>query len=189
MSGLLIGSLITLFTLNNFPWVKLFSINILKACFTVFLALMGGFVALCQVKANVISSARIKWIEEFKIDIAEYSATTHSVIFNYNEYIDAEDKDRRKFYHQKYMEDVNQSVSLKSKIIMNLNRKEPYYEKIYQIITRIEALTEYVNLKDIADEKNYHIIEKEFNDLNFVTHQVMKLEWEKAKRMFCGIGY
>lgn len=182
--GMLIGSMATLFVLNNFPWFKLFSITILKAFFTVFLALMGGVIALYQVKANVISSARIKWIEEFKKDVSEYTATTHAVIFSYIEYIDAEDTDRKKAYHKKYMEEVTKSVAIRNRILMNLNRKEQYYERIYQIINKIEELTEYKNLEFIADEKNYNIIEKEFNNLSTVTNQVMKQEWEKAKKLF-----
>ena len=183
-TGIVIGIVITLLLVNNFPWVKLFSVNVLKACFTIFLALLGGIIALYQVKANVISTARIKWIEEFKTDIAEFSATIHSGIFTYNEYIAAEDKVRRKQYHQKYMEDVNQSVAIRNKIIMNLDRTEPLYEKVYQIMEKIESLTEYENLEYIGNDKNYHIIEKEFNNLNAATHQVMKVEWKKAKKLF-----
>jgi hypothetical protein len=46
--GFLIGVIGTLLILNHFPWYKLISLNVLKAAFAVFLALLGGLVALYQ---------------------------------------------------------------------------------------------------------------------------------------------
>ena len=82
------------------------------------------------------------------------------------------------------MEDVHKTVAIRGKIVMNLNRTEPHYEEIFQIISKIEKLTLHSNLEHIGKEENYHEVETEFENLNFATHEVMKFEWDKAKKMF-----
>jgi hypothetical protein len=183
-TGLLIGVIGSCLILNDFPWSTLFSITIIKAGFAIFLALSGGLIALYQVKANVISSARIKWIEDFKTNIAEYSSTTNSSIFNFREYADKRNGDARRTYHQQYMNDVQKIMSIKGKILMNLNRNENSYEKIYQIVNRIEVLTAHDNLDSICQLDNYLELESQFDLLNIATNEAMKFEWEKAKKMF-----
>lgn len=188
MKKILIGILIGIVLTNIFSifleWSILISPTILKAGFAVFLALIGGLIALYQVKANVISSARIKWIEDFKSNVAQYSSITNSSIFHFREFDDPQNGDSRRQYHQQYMDDVQKAMSIKGKIFMNLNRNEPNYEKIYQIVNDIENLTSHVNLKEICKVENYSKLELKFDELNVATHQAMKAEWEKAKKMF-----
>lgn len=182
IAGLLIGFLFGI-VIKNISSV-IFSPTVLKAAFAVFLALIGGLIALYQVKANVISSARIKWIEDFKTNIAEYSSTTNSLIFNFREFDDPKNGDARRVYHQQYMDGVQKAMSIKGKIFINLNRDEAPYEKIYQIINKIETLTLHSNLRNICKDENYYLLEIEFDALNVATFEAMKIEWEKAKKMF-----
>jgi hypothetical protein len=182
--GLLIGTICTYFILKKFPSVTFFSPTVLKAGFAVFLALIGGLIALFQVKANVISTARIKWIEEFKTNIAEYSAISNEMIFSYREHNESKDKDRANLYYQKYMECIHKSMIVRGKIYMNLNLKKPLYKEISEIVKRIEVLNDHKNLEFICKEENYPKISSEFDTLNLVTHQAMKVEWDKSKKMF-----
>src|SRR5215217_7805039 len=128
-TGLFIGIIGPFLIFNDLPWSTLFSSTVLKAGFAVFLAVVGGLIALYQVKANVISSARIKWIEDFKTNVAEYSSTTYSVIFYFREYDDVKNGETRRTYHQQYMDAVYKAMSIRGKIIINLNLKEAPYEK------------------------------------------------------------
>ncbi|MES2544736.1 MAG: hypothetical protein V4548_07615 [Bacteroidota bacterium] len=181
--GLLVGIIGTCLLLNLIPWSIFFTPTVLKAGFAVFLALIGGLIALFQVKANVISTARIKWIEEFKINIAEYASVSNEIIFSYREHSHSKDKDIADLYYQKYMECVHKSMTIKGKIYMNLNLKEHLYTEINKIIQRIEILTDHTNLEFISEEENYHKISDEFDNLNSITHKAMKVEWDKSKKM------
>ncbi len=181
--GFLIGVIGTLLILNHFPWYKLISLNVLKAAFAVFLALLGGLVALFQVKANVISEARIKWVEEFKKNIADYISTTNSMIFNFREFEDLKNGDHRRDYHTKYMDLSHKTQSLYAQIEMNLNRNEQLYEDIYQILNRIETLTSIDNLGSVSELENYEILHNEFSNLTKATQKAMKVEWDKSKKL------
>ncbi|MCG9791026.1 hypothetical protein [Flavobacterium algicola] len=181
--GIFIGLTASFLILNRIPWSEFFSITVLKAGFTVFLALIGGLIALYQVKANVISSARIKWIEEFKTNIAEYTSMTNEVIFSFREHFESKDLDHRSLYHQKYMDVSHKVAIVRGKIYLNLNLDEKPYKSICNIMTNIEKLTLHTNLENICQEENYDEISDLFNDLNSATFKAMKIEWEKSKKL------
>jgi hypothetical protein len=58
------------------------------------------------------------------------------------------------------------------------------YKEIIEIVKRIEVLNDHKNLEFICKEENYPKISSEFDTLNLVTHQAMKVEWDKSKKMF-----
>lgn len=181
--GLIVGILgvLLLSFLNH--WSTFFSLSVLKAMFAVFLALLGGLVALLQVKANVISEARIKWVEEFKRNVAEYISSVNELVFHFKNYETTEDSIIRREYYDKYSQTIHKVQTLVKQIEMNLNRSEPLYEEIFQVLSRIENLIVHNNLSQIGELKNYPLLHKEFSNLTSATQKAMKVEWNKSKKL------
>lgn len=97
------GVLTSFLILYHITWRELISPEILKVGFATFLALLAGLIALYQVKANVISSARIKWIEEFKTNVSEFIAFSNECLFAYDLHA-KKGEDNETEYFNKYYE-------------------------------------------------------------------------------------
>lgn len=181
--GLLIGIIFTLLLLNNVPWQVVFSQTIMKAVFTLFLALLAGSIALYQVKANVISTARIKWIEEFKNNIAEYLVAVNETIFSFKQYFEAPETDPLSSqYFEKYFVADHKAQAYRIKIKLNLNTKEELYTKISDQMFTIETLKG--ELINSYDEEKYSILSASYTEMADLTYDALKIEWKKSKDMF-----
>jgi hypothetical protein len=177
--GFLLGILTSFLILYHINWKELISPQILKVGFATFLALLAGLIALYQVKANVISSARIKWIEEFKTNVSEFISSTNESLFAYDLHIKGE-KDEKEYYNKAYIA-LNKSHVLENKIRLNLNLAEPLHVSIEKHLDQIKEIMNNDELK-VAEKEN--LVAEEFHYLANFTSKMIKLEWEKSKKMF-----
>jgi hypothetical protein len=177
--GFLLGILTSFLILYYINWKELISPQILKVGFATFLALLAGLIALYQVKANVISSARIKWIEEFKTNVSEFISSTNESLFAYDLHIKGE-KDEKEYYNKAYIA-LNKSHVLENKIRLNLNLAEPLHVSIEKHLDQIKEIMNNDELK-VAEKEN--LVAEEFHYLANFTSKMIKLEWEKSKKMF-----
>jgi len=180
--GFLLGVLTTLLIFHQIPWEKLFTTKVLQLGFATFLALLAGLIALYQVKANVISSARIKWIEEFKTNISEYIASFNEAVFAAQIHLRSPDKDEMEYYN-KYFNAINKNHILENKIRLNLNLKEKIYQDIDKDLNDIKDILDTQGISNIKDEVEEQVLLK-FNSLAENTSKALKFEWDKSKKMF-----
>lgn len=179
--GFLLGIITSFLILNHFNWYLIFSPTVMKLAFTTFLALLAGLIALYQVKANVISSARIKWIEDFKNNVAEYIASTNEALFAFELHHRSEDKNETQFYDKCYSA-MNKAHIIENKIRLNLNMTEKLHISIDSDLDKIKKLIENKGGKlTKQDEDQINLL---FLSLAENTSRSLKIEWEKSKKMF-----
>ena len=160
--------------------------ELLKNAATISIALIAGFIALIQVKSNVVSSARIKWIEQLKSLISEFYVVSIDVIYNYREYdeyekrgLESEEKIKREHF-KKYEKDHSTYNKVSNKIKMYLNLKENDHEVLENLI---EAIDSKLDPKFISEESQSSIAEI-LEQITPVAKKIFKTEWDKSKRIF-----
>lgn len=174
------GVLTSFLILYHITWRELISPEILKVGFATFLALLAGLIALYQVKANVISSARIKWIEEFKTNVSEFIAFSNECLFAYDLHA-KKGEDNETEYFNKYYEATVKAHIFENKIRINLNLNEVLHNAIDEDLDRIKEIMMH-ETKGLKEKEE--LVSQEFNRLATHTSQMIKLEWEKSKKMF-----
>jgi len=179
--GFLLGIFTSLLILNQFNWEVIFSPEIFKVFFATFLALLAGLIALYQVKANVISSARIKWIEEFKTNVCEYIGTLNEAMFAISIYSKGSPNEME--YYNKYFVAINRSHVHENKIRLNLNLKEDAYKLIDIDLDEIKDILLDKGIGKLDENDEQQILLK-FHSLAEHTNSVLKSEWDKSKKMF-----
>lgn len=159
-----------------------------SAGITVLLALLAAFVALQQVKSNVISSSRIKWIEEFKNDISEYTTAVRQLIHNYGLHIkyrnENEDPKIKNYkYYDEYIKYHYKASIHESNLRMNLNLDEQKYKEIKITLNKITVCIDDLDPKLDIDE-HYRETALLLNQLRHQSQIALKIEWEKSQKMF-----
>lgn len=177
--GFILGILTSFLILYHVNWRDLISIQVLKVAFTTFLALLAGLIALYQVKANVISNARIKWIDEFKTNVSEFISSTNESLYAYDLYLKG-DKAEKEYFIMAYIA-TNKSHVLENKIRLNLNLEEHLHVSIG---TQLDNVKKIMNNQKLKVEEKEDLVAQEFHHLVNFTSKMIKLEWEKSKKMF-----
>lgn len=177
--GFLLGVLTSFLILYHVNWGDLISLQILKVAFTTFLALLAGLIALYQVKANVISNARIKWIDEFKTNVSEFISSTNESLYAYDLHLKV-DKAEKEYFIMAYIA-TNKSHVFENKIRLNLNLQEPLHVSIG---TQLDNVKKIMNNQKLKVEEKEDLVAQEFHHLASFTSKMIKLEWEKSKKMF-----
>lgn len=161
-----------------------------SASLTIILALLAAFVALHQVKSNVISTSRIRWIEEFKKTISEYDNSVLQMIFNYGMYRKYLMKtDDKKIKHEKYYDEYVKFHYLiythEANISLNLNLEEKMYRDInFAILAVRNEINRIDKENDIDTDQLYRGTTLLLRDLRKVSQLALKKEWKKSKNMF-----
>lgn len=144
----------------------------------IIVALIAGSVALFQVKSNIISTARIKWIESLRISISElYAAALKTALIQTN---------RKKLgtigsdEYNKYVDEHSKFFILSNRIKMQLNIKEDYHKQLEELINKVEIILDPKN-KDSIDQDN---VELELKEIVKISSIIFKNEWDKSKRVF-----
>lgn len=181
---------------TSFEWNDL-----LKNCITIFIALIAGFIALYQMKLNLISSARIRWIEDLKTALSDlYPAVLNTAVTSENHKAAKEknnetntvqhnngtsanqtDKDNNATqYYSEYIGHLSAFNALSNKIKMQLNSNEIEHKIIEDIIDKIDMKLDYKNIDNIS----LHDIESDLKQIVTYSKIVFKKEWKKSKRIF-----
>ncbi len=152
--------------------------GIIENGITILIALIAGSVALFQVKSNIISSARIKWIESLRTSISElYETSLATALIQVNRKMTNENSDEN---YNKYVNAHSKFFILSNKIKMQLNLKEDEHKQLENLIDKVELLLDPKN-KDSIDQD---IVESELKEIVKISRKIFKKEWNKSKRVF-----
>lgn len=155
---------------------------------TILLALLAAFIALHQVKSNVISSSRIKWIEEFKNDISEHSTAVRQMIYNYGMHLKYRDENedpkiKNYSYYDEYIKCHYKASIHESNLRMNLNLDENMFKEIKETLDKVTLKVDNFNSK-IDTDQTYRETARLLNRLRDQSQQALKIEWKKSRKMF-----
>ena len=159
-----------------------FAMDIVKNIVTIILALIAGSFAIYQMKVNIISSARIRWIEELRETLSKFYPVILDTILaweNRKLFIKTNDPKHNEYYAA-YSLNITRYNSLSNKIKMLLNSNEPDHKAIENIIDKIDEQFDQDNINN-ASQKD---IEMELKIIVNHSKSIFKKEWEKSKRVF-----
>jgi len=143
---------------------------------------LGGILALMQVKTNIIASARIEWAQNFRKLVSKLLTDTNMLNFHLKQVIELVEKDQmseaEKLYNQKIelFKEVNESTN-QIKLFLN-NHKENEHIQLQELIEKyIAKVNDYKSLHNSNE-----LIEMEQNIIK-QTQQMLKQTWEDAKTL------
>jgi hypothetical protein len=153
-----------------------FSDRILENSITILIALIAGMVALYQVKSNIVSSARIKWIEELRHEISQlYNDSLGTILYwgIYNESKENVDYDKYDLAHSNFF-------ILSNRIKMKININEEKHKELDQIIMEVAQMLEPEEIEKYKQED----IEIKLKKIVIISREIFKKEWDRSKRIF-----
>lgn len=135
--------------------------------------LLAAFFAIYQVKLNLITAARIKWIEELRKDVAEYNQTVIEIIVE------------TKFPNSKsnftVIDKYHEAIVIKHRIAMTLNLDEKLH---YTLLALMEYTFQNMKKKNKLDDETHNDnISLVNTEITVVASKIFKTEWEKSKRI------
>lgn len=152
---------------------------------TIFIALIAGMVALHQVKLNVISAARIKWIEDLRETLSLYCCEIEIAA---NAKLDLGDVRQGKSgkeledvldkFHNPYVNASKEVQKLQSKIFLYLDSENSQHKKIEELL-RLNSILLHKAPGDNRDEMRKNIVE-----LTKIAKVIFKIEWRKSEVLF-----
>lgn len=154
--------------------------RILGNAITVIIALIAGLVALYQVKSNVVSTARIKWIEDLRESISElYEAALSSSLY-YEQHTMHEANPGSEKYYDRYVVSHSKFFILSNKIKMQINIEEQEHSDLYNSITEVSELLGKLSTKKI----DQHMVQKHLDAIVKTSQIIFKKEWNRSKKLF-----
>lgn len=156
---------------------------LLKFLPTIVVALIAGGIALYQVKSNIISSSRIRWIEDLRSSLSQlYPAAlnTKDASDDYEKAILDGDKEKEKYFYAQLTDQLSTFNSLSNKIKMLLNSNESEHKAIEDIINKLDRNLDFNNIKNTISSET----EGDLNRIVLLAKIIFKKEWEKSKRVF-----
>lgn len=143
---------------------------------------IAGILALYQVKANIVSSARIKWSEELRKSISElYPEVLLSILQFKNREINLnKNLTSSEDYYSRYILHLTNYNILSSSIKMLLDLRNPKHKKIIEILEYIDINLNKENITLAHDEN----IEKELKKIVILANEIFYDEWSKSKSFF-----
>lgn len=151
----------------------------------ILLALFAGFVALTQVKSNIISSSRVKWVEDLRNILSLYCSELENCsklkldlndeVKNWN---DENDQYIKEKFYDPYARSANEVLQLQSKIFLYLNPDNPAHKEILELLRLNSVLVheKYVDHRQAIQENIQKIIS--------LAQHLFETEMEKAKKLF-----
>ena len=157
--------------------------DLIKIAVTIFLALIAGFLALYQMKANIISSSRIRWIEDLRDTLSKLYPVALNVKNAHENHKNALrsnlNKNSDKHYDE-YVKSMSDFNSLSNKIKMQLNSTKEDHKAIEDILDRIDCKLDLGN----AEKTTMKEIEDDLKVIVSHSKKIFKTEWEKSKLIF-----
>jgi hypothetical protein len=163
-------------------------------------AFIAGFFALTQIRANNITNSRIRWLENLKNILSEF--TSECTVLTIEEGVSKTIKYRQSINESSeeadgFLKNANnkiidrlKTISIKHDLLkLNLNPKENLHLKFEK---HLDAYMELIN--QIPLKKTDHIllskkISKQEEMLLLLSRLILKLEWEKTKRSYLSFKY
>lgn len=169
-----------------------------KVVTNIIIALIAGTVALLQVKGNIISSARIKWIEDLRETISSYiTGIVPSMLYLENmklkreklveDGIDpTENDDFKENYYKPYTEHVKKQEKLQYKIILYLNTKNKDQNQLESIFAKINNLLakNLNNSHGMSEEQFQNTVDELTLQLINFSRDIFNKEYKKSKRIW-----
>lgn len=174
---------LTAFTTSNLQILKKMYTDLLKNGLTILLVFIAGFFTLYQIKANIISSARIRWIEDLRDTLSKLYSVTLNIVNSFECHIIAskyEDKVQSEKHYFDYTQNMATFNSLSNKARMQLNSKELEHKAIEEILEVIDKKIEGENIKLTTGNE----IESYLREIVFQSKIIFKKEWDKSKKIF-----
>lgn len=156
---------------------------------TIFLALVAAFIALYQAKSNIISKARVNWIENLRESISSYCVEISNVgsLLSVTEFEAPSYKDKSREETLKhgieryslYLEASNRADRLGNKVILFLNSEEPDHKRIEYLITELQN-----NIEKTDGEIRKNKVDESTKEIISLSKIIFKREWKKSKKIF-----
>ncbi len=154
---------------------------------TISLALIAALIALHQVKSNIISSARITWIENLRNSISEYTiGASNCIVLLKNMLSKCDGKSKEEAFkiiendYSIYFKEMKETDVLANKILLYLNSKEELHREIEELIKKISKNTHQANPKEIDSDE----IEADIDKIIEKSKLIFSKEWTKSKKLF-----
>ena len=151
----------------------------------IMLALLAGLVALTQVKSNIISSARVKWVEDLRSLLSLYCSELENcskLKLDFNDEVkkwnDENDQYIKEKFYEPYAHSANEVLKLQSKTFLYLNPDNPAHKEILELVRMNSVLVheKYVDHRQAIQENIQKIIS--------LAQRLFETEMEKAKKLF-----
>ena len=152
---------------------------------TIIIALIAAMVALFQVKLNIISDARVKWIESLRealsqycMEVELYSLTKGNFIYEGKGKTGLELENILNKYYPSLTDSGNKVLKLQSKVMLYLNSNNKKHKEIEDLLRQNSLLIHDTN----ADHREK--IQKNIQQVIVLAKDIFKTEWKKSKRLF-----
>ena len=162
----------------------------------IFVVFIAGFFALHQIRSNNITNARIKWLDNLKLSVADFFSEATGLLMK--EGVARAINLRRqnepnKEQHQLDYDKMNysvmehlQTIELKYSLLkLNLNPKEKLHMNFEKLL---ESFMDLINKTPDTSDSEYSSLLKEIticnNKLIEISRYIIKLEWERTKRSY-----
>lgn len=154
---------------------------------TIILALIAAIIALYQVKSNIISNARITWIEnlrnaitDYTVEVLSYVVIIHNIMNKAKGKSNDEIKNIVKKEYQLCFDSLKKIDILGKKILLYLNSEEKEHKKIETKIKNIRTNL----IKDHIQKLGKDKIESDIQEIIETSKCIFKKEWTKSKKLF-----
>ena len=155
---------------------------------TIFLAFLAAYISLRQAKANIVSSARIRWIESLRSDLSIIFNDTQLLVTQLSNMADKGVKHREADYpgfetdYYRFLDTHNKITTLSMSISLSLNDSKPDH---FQLNERLGAVIKKLDIdafhKD--SDKNTDAIAADLNEATKLASLIIREQWRKAKRV------
>lgn len=146
----------------------------------ILVVLLAGLLALFQVKANIISTARIEWTQNLRLNISSFLSETDILNYNLREVLDLSNQGKtteaKKLYDEQ-KENFKKVHNYGNQIILFLNNKEETQQKEFQ-----KLVSDYLN-KSTHGKHSQDIdkLQSLQNEIVSKAQDILKRAWEDAK--------
>ena len=156
---------------------------------TIFIALLAALIAIYQVKSNIISSARINWIEKLREAASElfneYSncqACHANIEYKTNKLSITTEELWRDYQELRTIE--NRITVLSRKINLYLDPENAKQKKVIEKLDKIEDLLSMSKNKNIQSKDTQTEILEIIEEATKLFREVFKDEWNKSRKIF-----
>lgn len=160
----------------------------LELTIPIIVAILGGLLAIYQVKMNIIKSARIKWIENLRDTLSHFISATSNIEHTLDLMTSDVDKginpDKAFYNHStSFIGSANESVRYATKISLYLNILEPIHKELASKIDHFIVIsTDAFDKKGEERSKAKKIIGKNIQEIVRLSQKIIKIEWDRVSK-------
>jgi acyl-ACP thioesterase len=149
----------------------------------IFAPIIQRSIALRQQRGSVVSANRVRWIEDFRKDVAAFCELAHHVAYHRARMKLAE-QGRNKTMHEESRKEINEkTIPLNTTyyhLMLRLNPKKKGTDNIRRILVKID---ESCNNIAVYDDDFYHHMNHTIEELILVVRDYLSVEWTKVERL------